>query len=257
MQAKQRDWHWQWRHLQDDSLFLFQEWIAPHTLETFRGKIVVDAGCGGGQHTSFVAPVARKVYAIDLNTTDLARERNAAFRNVVYVEADLATVELPEKTDVLFCIGVIQHTDDPTKAFRHLQTLLKPGGLLILWCYSKEGNFLNERVLEPMKRWLLLKLPKLALLALAHVLTAMIYPFVYSIYLLPLRFLPYYEYFQNWRKLTYSRNMLNVFDKLNAPQTHFIPKETVQSWFASDVFADVRIEPYKGVSWKASGRLRG
>ena len=256
-QRKQADWHWQWKHLSDDSLFLFHEWIAPHTQETFRDKIVVDAGCGGGQHTLFVAPYARKVYAIDLNTVDLARERNKGARNITYIEDDLATVKLPEKADVLFCIGVIQHTDDPDATFRHLRTLVKPGGLFILWCYSKEGNFLNEYVLEPMKRVIVLRLPKAVIHALAYVLTAMIYPCVYSIYLLPLRFLPYYEYFQNWRKLSYARNMLNVFDKLNAPQTHFIPKETVESWFASDAFTDVRIEPYKGVSWKASGRLRG
>ena len=53
LQAKQSDWHWQWQEYADDSLFLFTEWIAPHTLETFRDKDVVDCGCGGGQHAAF------------------------------------------------------------------------------------------------------------------------------------------------------------------------------------------------------------
>lgn len=226
-------------------------------METFRDKIVIDAGCGGGQHTAFVSPFARMVYAIDLNTVDLARERNRDARNIKYIEGDLATIELPEQADVLFCIGVIQHTDDPDATFRHLQTLVKPGGLFILWCYSKEGNFLNEHVLEPIKRVILLKLPKAVLYAFAHLLTVLLYPLIYTVYLLPLRFLPYFEYFGNWRKLSYRRNMLNVFDKLNAPQTAFIPRKTVESWFSQDAFIDVRIAPYKGVSWKASGRLLG
>ncbi|MFA6319117.1 MAG: hypothetical protein WC943_17025, partial [Elusimicrobiota bacterium] len=73
---------------------------------------------------------------------------------------------------------------------------------------------------------------------------------------LPLRFLPYYEYFENWRILSYSRNMLNVFDKLNAPQTHFIRKERIERWFSPSEFQDIHISPYKGVSWRGSGTKR-
>lgn len=256
MQPRQDDWNWQWRHLSDESLFLFKEWIAPRTLEDFRGKTVADAGCGGGQHTAFVAPYASKVYAIDLNTVAIARERNRASQNVAFVEGDIARVRLPEPVDILFCIGVIHHTDDPTATFAHLRTLVKPGGLMIVWCYSKEGNFLNERVLEPLKRAILLKLPKSILLGLAHLLTILITPIVWSVYLLPVPFLPYYQYFQNWRKLGYRRNMLNVFDKLNAPQTHFIDRATVGRWFSPDRFDDIVIRPYMGVSWHGSGRAK-
>src|SRR6185295_10883137 len=75
-QAKQSEWSEQWKMLQDDELFLFRDWIYPNTLGDFRGKTVLECGCGGGQHTSFVAPFAKSVTAVDLNTTDIARERN-------------------------------------------------------------------------------------------------------------------------------------------------------------------------------------
>ena len=257
MQDKHPDWHWQWSHLSDDSVFLFTEWIAPRTMDDFRDKTVADAGCGGGQHTNFAAPVAKKIYAIDLNTADLARERNKAFRNVSYVEGDIARVKLPELVDVLYCIGVIHHTDDPDATFTHLRTLVKPGGLMIVWCYAKEGNFLNEYALEPIKRFFLLKLPKPILFAIAHLLTIVITPIVWTVYLLPsANHLPYFQYFQNWRKLSYYRNMLNVFDKLNAPQTQFITRERIGNWFNSQLFSDIVIQPYKGVSWHGSGRLK-
>ena len=83
-QEKQTAWSWQWRNYKDDSLFLFLEWIHPHTLETFRGQDVVDCGCGGGQHMAFVAPHARSVLGIDLNTVELAKERNSHFSNVAF-----------------------------------------------------------------------------------------------------------------------------------------------------------------------------
>jgi SAM-dependent methyltransferase len=256
MQEKQAAWHWQWERLQDDSRQLFEEWILPHTLDVFRDLTVVDAGCGGGQHTSFIAHLARRVYAVDLNTVELARERNRAFTNVCFVEGDLATVRLPEPADALFCIGVIHHTVDPTLTFAHLKTLVRPGGLMIVWCYSREGNSLNRWLVEPTKKLLLRRCPRSALLVLAWALTLLLHPLVHTIYRLPLPFLPYYRYFSNWRRLSLTRNMLNVFDKLNAPLTHFIPREMVERWFSADAFDGVHIDDYVGVSWRASGRLR-
>ena len=70
-QVKQSEWHEQWSMLQDDELFLFQDWISPLTLEDFKGKEILEGGCGGGQHTSFVAPHAARIVATDLNTVVL------------------------------------------------------------------------------------------------------------------------------------------------------------------------------------------
>ncbi len=81
------------------------------------------------------------------------------------------------------------------------------------------------------------------------------YIFVYTLYLLPLQFLPYYEYFSNFRKLSFRRNTLNVFDKLNAPQVEFIERQRVLNWFGFAKFKDVHLASYKGVSWQASGTL--
>lgn len=252
-QAQQDDWYFQWEHYQDDSLWLFQEWIHPHTLETFRDKDVVDCGCGGGQHIEFVAPYAHSVVGIDLNTVELAKKRNEQTPHVAFVEGDLANLKLERTFDIAYCIGVIQHTVNPDATFANIKQFVKPGGLLILWCYSKEGNWPNWLILEPLKRLIILKLPKSILQLLATVLTFILYPIVYSIYILPLRFLPYYQYFENWRKLSFVRNRLNVFDKLNAPITNFITHKQVDRWFNQEEFTDVHMDHYKKVSWRASG----
>jgi SAM-dependent methyltransferase len=252
-QPKQANWREQWELFHDDSLFLFEEWIKPQTLEIFRGKTVVDCGCGGGQHIEFVAPLAAEVLGIDLNTTDVARTYVRRFPNVSLLEGDLAAVAPPKQYDIAYCIGVIQHTSDPDATFANIKTFVKPGGRLILWCYAKEGNFWNWAVLEPLKRAFLLKLPRKTLLALSWVLTAALSPVIYTVYLLPLRFLPYYYYFQNWRKLSFHRNQLNVFDKLNAPITNFITREQVEHWFNAAEFSEIHIDHYNAISWRASG----
>lgn len=255
-QPKQAQWLEQWQVFHDDELFLFLDWIFPNSLEDFAGKSVLEAGCGGGQHTSFIAPYAQSIVAVDLNSVDVARVRNAASGNITFVEADVAEMNLGQAFDVVFSVGVVHHTDDPDITVENLIRHLKPGGRLILWVYSKEGNWIAERVVEAFRKWYLSRLSTRTLVGLSVALTFTMYFPIYTIYMLPFRYLPYFDYFQNFRRLSFNRNTLNVFDKLNAPQVCFIDRERIRSWFNSSRFEDVHVESYRGVSWRASGTLR-
>ncbi|OSM06864.1 class I SAM-dependent methyltransferase [Magnetofaba australis] len=253
-QAKQSEWSEQWTLFQDEEAFLFNEWIQPYALEDLRGKSVLECGCGGGQHTGFMAPYAASVTAVDLNTTQIARERNAQFNNIEFVEADIAAMDLGRQFDVVISIGVVHHTDDPDATVANLKRHVKPGGLLILWVYSAEGNAMVKYGVEPVRKLLLTPLSRPALMRVSQIVTALMYPFIYTIYLLPLRFLPFYAYFGNFRKLGFARNVLNVFDKLNAPQVDFISRPRAQGWVADMDKATVL--PYMGVSHSVSGVRR-
>jgi SAM-dependent methyltransferase len=253
------EWREQWTLFQDSERFLFEEWIAPVTIEDFRGKTVLEAGCGGGQHTSFMAPVAESVTAVDLNTADIARERNREFQNVTFLAGDIASMDLGQQFDVVLCIGVIHHTDDPDRTFANLFSHLRAGGRMIVWTYSAEGNAIVRHLVEPVRKGLLRHLPRPALVWVARALTAAMYPAVNTIYRIPaLGFLPYYEYFGNFRRLAFSRNVLNVFDKLNAPQTRFTTLAKCNEWFNAKSFepGSVSIRPYRGVSYSLSGIKR-
>ncbi|MDA8243094.1 MAG: class I SAM-dependent methyltransferase [Elusimicrobia bacterium] len=252
-QEKQSEWLEQWSMLQDNEMFLFKDWIYPFSIEDFRGKDVLEGGCGGGQHTAFVAEYARSVTAADLNAVDVAKEHNRGKANVSFVEADIAEMDLGRQFDVVFCIGVVHHTDDPDKTVRNLARHTRPGGRLILWVYSKEGNALVEHAVEPLRKLLLAGMSRESLLRLSRLITLLMYVPIYTVYLLPLRFLPFYEYFGNFRRMTFYRNALNVFDKLNAPQVQFISGERARGWLPEKEFRDVHISPYKGVSWRVSG----
>lgn len=252
-QNKQSEWHEQWTMLEDQEHFLFEDWIAPNRLDDFKGKEVLECGCGGGQHTSFVAPYAKEVVSVDLNTTDLAKKKNAQFKNVNFVEADIAQMNLSRKFDVAFSIGVVHHTDSPDNTVKNISQHVKPGGKMILWVYSNEGNFLVKALVEPFRKLFLRNISRKSLNRLSQAITALLYLPIYTIYLLPLRFLPFYEYFENFRKMSFTRNNLNVFDKLNAPQVQFITYERAKSWLDGNGFRDTHISAYKGVSWRVSG----
>lgn len=253
MQRRQREWHEQWSMLADNELFLFEDWIRPVTLEDFRGKTVLECGCGGGQHTAFIAPYAREIVAVDLNTVDIARARNRRFSNVTFVEADIAAMSLGRSFDIVLSIGVVHHTDDPDRTVENLKRHVAPGGLLILWVYSEEGNWLISHVVEPARKLVLRRLSRKALLAATRLLCVLMYAPIHTLYRLPLPFLPYYEYFQNFRRLSFRRNTLNVFDKLNAPQVQLVSRDRIEHWFEGPLFARYVITPYRGVSWTGVG----
>ena len=76
MQKKQDEWKWQWNKFYDDNLWLFKEWIYPNKLEGFKGKEVLDCGCGGGQHLNFIAPYCKYALGVDLNAAEAAKHNN-------------------------------------------------------------------------------------------------------------------------------------------------------------------------------------
>ncbi len=57
-------------------------------------------------------------------------------------------------------------------SYRHC----KPGGLIIIWTYSAEGNELVRFLVEPMRKMILRHLPRKFVVALSYVVTAALYP---------------------------------------------------------------------------------
>lgn len=224
-------WYHQWSRYIDNEESLFFEWIAPATLEDFQDKEVLEVGCGGGAHTRLVSSVCRSIVAIDLETANLARERLKDRPNVRFVEADILRYSDATQYDVVFSVGVLHHTDDPDLAFRKCWERCRPGGLLIAWVYSWEGNCIARNVVEPARKYFFSKLPRPLLSLAAQLLTIFLYMIVWTVYLTPIaKILPYNDYFANFRRLAFHRNVLNVYDKLNAPQVQFISKERIDRW---------------------------
>lgn len=251
-QRPEHEWTWQWTHMQGEehqSEQLFWEWVGPLTRDDFRSKRVLDAGCGGGHMLGYVRDLIAEGVGVDLNTAPLVRQR---FRNCPHVrvyEGDVATWHAEDRFDIVYSIGVVHHTQDPKATVRNLMRLVRPGGKLVLWVYGHEGNFWT-RVLVGAPERLYSWLPRRLLWWTAAVLTAMLYPVVYTLYRLPLTGLPFYDYFRSWRRLSFVRNCTNVFDKLNAPTTHFIKRAEIDGWFVSTPVSEVRVSNWCRLSWR-------
>jgi 2-polyprenyl-3-methyl-5-hydroxy-6-metoxy-1,4-benzoquinol methylase/uncharacterized protein YbaR (Trm112 family) len=128
----------------------FLNYMQPHGPEFFRGKKILDAGCGNGRFAYYAARYGAEVWAIDLGpAVEVARRNTDALGDVQVIQADLHRPPFAlESFDFIYSIGVLHHLPDPEAAFRNLLKFLKPGGDIQIYLYWKP-----ER--QPIKRTLL------------------------------------------------------------------------------------------------------
>jgi len=125
--------------------------VEPHIIEfanfpAWKGKRVLEVGCGLCTETVNFARNGAKVTAIDLsaNSIDLCKQRFKMFGlNATLVQGDaehlLENLNVPAGTqfDLIWSFGVIHHTPHPEKVIPQLHQLLAPNGELRIMLYSK------------------------------------------------------------------------------------------------------------------------
>ncbi len=97
--------------------------------------IVADLGCGTGNAAELLAPVVKKVVAIDQSEAMLvaAKQRLASFKNVEFVRGDLEKIPLANASvDVAAMMLVLHHIEEPAAALHEAKRILRPGGALVL-----------------------------------------------------------------------------------------------------------------------------
>jgi SAM-dependent methyltransferase len=124
--------------------------------ERLDGELVLEAGSGAGRFTEVLVGTGAEVYSFDYSTAiDANRVNNGAAANLVLFQASLFEIPLvPASFDKVLCIGVLQHTPDPGRAFQNLAALVRPGGQLVVDLYPKRLTALLswKYILRPITR---------------------------------------------------------------------------------------------------------
>jgi SAM-dependent methyltransferase len=121
--------------------------LSPNDLD---GQLVLDAGCGMGRYLRIAAESsARLVVGLDLSHAVVAAgELTAELDKVAVVQGDLLRLPFAHASfDLIYSLGVIDHTPDPRAAFLGLAALLKPGGRIGIWVYQRERSVV-ERIMN-------------------------------------------------------------------------------------------------------------
>jgi SAM-dependent methyltransferase len=103
----------------------------------FKGKLVLDVGCGTGRFAEVATRWGARVVGIDLSSAAEVAAKNLASREFVAFQADVFSLPFALDTfDCIYSMGVLHHTPDCEKAVKVLPQYLKPGGMLAVWLYS-------------------------------------------------------------------------------------------------------------------------
>jgi 2-polyprenyl-3-methyl-5-hydroxy-6-metoxy-1,4-benzoquinol methylase len=113
--------------------------------ERWRGKKVLEIGCGLGTSTIDFAKHGAQVTAVDLseNSLNLARKRAQVFGledRIRFIQADaerLSEFVPPEPYDLVYSFGVIHHTPHPDRVLAQIPQYLKPDSTVKIMVYNR------------------------------------------------------------------------------------------------------------------------
>jgi 2-polyprenyl-3-methyl-5-hydroxy-6-metoxy-1,4-benzoquinol methylase len=99
-----------------------------------RAREVLDAACGVGYGTAYLAEEAGRVIGVDVDADAIAYAgARYARRNVEFVQQDLADLDLPEDSfDVVVSFETIEHLEQPEAFLAHAARVLRADGVFIV-----------------------------------------------------------------------------------------------------------------------------
>jgi len=214
---------------------------------SLQGEVILEAGSGAGRFTEILVKTGATVLSFDYSVAADANARNnGAAPNLLLFQGDIFAIPCPPKSfDRVFCLGVIQHTPNPERAFRSLASRVKPGGQLVIDVYAKSvlamlhSRFLlrpftkrmkKERLYELVARWTPPLIgPAAALRKLFGRAGARLVPISEFSHL---GLAP--EINREWA-------VLDTFDMLSPEFDYPQSMATVRSWFESEGFRNVEV----------------
>jgi 2-polyprenyl-3-methyl-5-hydroxy-6-metoxy-1,4-benzoquinol methylase len=135
-----------WHTSEDVILYAEKAYQALTEIVNPEGLTILDFGCGTGLLTAKMAPVARRILALDTSAKMISVLKNKQLRNV-----DTLSIELSEETiktndllhakfDLIVASSVCAFLPDYERTLQVLKTLLKPQGLFIQWDWLKRDD---------------------------------------------------------------------------------------------------------------------
>jgi SAM-dependent methyltransferase len=215
--------------------------------EKLDGEVMLEAGCGAGRFTEILLGTGATVFSFDYSAAvDANSANNGSHASLQLFQADIFNIPLRERAfDKVFCLGVLQHTPDPAKAFASLARYVKPGGELVIDIYAKRLSAVLswKYLLRPITRRLdqqrLHRIIEIAVPALAPISAALRRVAGRA----GARLLPIVEYSHLGlpRELNKEWAILDTFDMYAPAHDHPQSPATVKRWFETAGLIDITV----------------
>lgn len=238
----------------------FLNYVQPFTEQSFKEKVVLDAGCGVGRHTYWAAAFgAKDVIGLDLSDAVEPAEVNCrSLPNAHVVQGDIYNMPFAKPFDFSMSIGVLHHLPNPEKGFQSLLKHTKSGGIALIWVYGRKNNNTAVYVYEPL-RMLTRHIPKKILVPICYPFAGIVeglnqlanvldkIPGLQKIS----RTIP----FQYYRQFPFEVKLNDAFDVLATPKSRYYRIGTIQAWFDKVHLSDAKLSYLRKKSIIAFARL--
>jgi SAM-dependent methyltransferase len=241
---------------EDERIFLEECQLAP---ADFKGRRVLDAGCGMGRYALVALSLGAEVVAVDLSESIACLiERARSEPQLHVVQGNLLRPPFKDGAfDIVYSHGVLHHTSDTRAAFERVAALVANGGRLSVWLYGKAGRFADfaTNPLKPGRRWIsehrraawlvvglrhvlsdmlravTTRLPARANWAICHVLTLM-------------GVVPGLKYLTYSVHPDYTVRLIENFDWISPPFQYHHTKEELAAWYEEAGLTPLSVLPH-------------
>ncbi len=222
----------------EDELYA-EHYLRDIDLNRLRDVSGLDAGCGRGRYSRFLAPHLRVLVALDGSDAVRSAATNMHdVSNTIVVRSDLRRAPFTDGSfGFVASFGVLHHLEDPRAGFNQLVRLLARGGVLSLYLYSRPerrgARGIGLAVATALRR-VTVRLPYRVLRGLCVPIAAVLHMTVVrggrfgdSAGIDRLSSLPMATY----RDKPFRSLVLDTFDRLSAPVEHRFVWSELAPWF--------------------------
>ena len=209
-------------------------------------KLVLDAGCGSGRFSEIALRFGAFLIAVDYSTAVEAAQKNLTSPNKLIVQGDLANLPIANETfDYIYCIGVLQHTSEPSIIVNELLRCLKVGGEITFSFYENSSwhvLWYAKYLVRPITK----RLPDELLLNFLERTSLVWFPITKFLFKLPtpfsriIRFVVpianYVEFEYKDQKTAKDEAVLDTFDMLSPSYDKPIKKSELLAWIDDSKF---------------------
>jgi 2-polyprenyl-3-methyl-5-hydroxy-6-metoxy-1,4-benzoquinol methylase len=219
---------------------LIDDWLEEVRLPAsyFRGRRVLDLGCGSGRWSYAMAKLGAEVVSVDVSdgAVETTRRVLGEVTEPAVIQASLFQLPFePGQFDFVVCWGVMHHTHSTSEAFKAVAPLVKPGGIFHMMVYERRS---------PMKVWG----TEVVRALLRHVSPEVRYRFcgklvlenrlAYGLLRGLVACVPVWELPASWDRET---AQFGLYDWYSPRFNHLHRVDEVEGWFQGMGFGDIRL----------------